>query len=104
MLLAACAAGTGPTGSARQLGVVFIPDAQGLAVAGSGQRVDFGRAPAGVVPVMSRELGEGRAMGLAACPSGISQQIAWNELVLTFTAERFSGWRNATGSAGQVCA
>lgn len=84
-------------------GVTFAPDANGLAVVNSAQRIDFGRAPSGVISVLDRELGKGRTLGLQGCPEGIVRQSEWNGLVLTFSAERFVGWREGGAQAGQVC-
>jgi hypothetical protein len=83
--------------------VDFVPDANGLGIAGSPQRIDFDRAPQGVIPVMDRELGPGRVLPLAGCPAGVVTREAWGDLELVFTAERFVGWRQEAGSAGQVC-
>ena len=104
LFLAAC--GTIPlTGkSPVRTGAQFVPDAGGLAVTDSALRVDFGRAPDGVIPVLDRELGRHDALPLSGCPAGVGQQLAWGDLTLTFTKERFVGWRNATGHAGQICA
>jgi hypothetical protein len=103
LLLSACATGPLP-GTAPRLGVQFNPDSGGLAVAGTGQRVDFGRAPSGVIAVLDRELGPGRDLSLAGCPAGVVTQREWGGLVLSFTGERFVGWRDASGSAGRICA
>ena len=85
-------------------GIALETDAGGLAIAGSGgQRIDFGRAPSGVIAVLERELGLGRPLALTNCPTGVRQQIAWGDLVLTFTDERFVGWRGTDGAAGQTC-
>ena len=100
LLLAACAAA--PTVPPRE-GVDFVPDANGLGIAGSAQRIDFDRAPQGGIPVMDRELGSGRVLPLAGCPGGVATREAWGTLELTFTAERFVGWRQGASSAGQVC-
>lgn len=101
LLLAACS--TAPA-LAPRVGVRFVGDAQGLAVPQAGQRVDFGRAPSGVIAALDRELGPGRPLGLSGCPAGVTAQRSWGGLVLTFTDERFVGWREAGGSAGQACA
>ncbi len=85
-------------------GVQFLPDQQGLAVVPGGLRVDFGRAPSGVVAALDRELGPGRALSVAGCPTGVAQQRAWGDLVLTFTGEEFVGWRSGATHAGTVCA
>ncbi|MCK0140127.1 hypothetical protein [Aliiroseovarius sp. F47248L] len=97
--LTACVAPT-PTKSV----VVVHPDGAGLQVDPVNKRIDFGRSPKGVVPAMDRELGRHSALRLEGCPVGIVQQLQWNDLVLTFTQERFVGWRNGTGRQGQTCA
>ena len=84
--------------------VTFHPDPGGLEVRPSGLRVDFGRAPSGVIPVLDRSLGAHRTVAMGACPQGIVQQLAWGDLVLTFTDHRFVGWRQGTARAGLVCA
>jgi len=84
--------------------VTFHPDEGGLEVRPSGLRVDFGRAPSGVIPVLDRSLGAHRTVAQGACPPGIVQQLAWGDLVLTFTDHRFVGWRQGAAHAGQVCA
>jgi hypothetical protein len=81
----------------------FLPDEGGLAVAGAGQRIDFGRSPEGVIAALDRELGRGRLLGFEGCPAGVVRREAWGDLVLTFTDERFVGWKTAAGSAGQTC-
>ena len=105
-LLAACSVPTGgfdPTISARSA-ITLIPDAAGLGIEGTTQRIDFGRSPRGVIPVMDRERGRGQALELDECPSGVVQQIAWGDLVLSFTDERFVGWRAGDRRAGTTCA
>ena len=85
-------------------GISLETDSGGLAIAGGGEgRIDFGRSPAGVIPLLERELGPGRELDLVNCPFGITRQIAWGDLVLTFTDEQFVGWRGASGAAGQTC-
>lgn len=102
-LLAGCA-GTASDVAPARLGVSFTPDAQGLLVSGTGQRMDFGRSPRGMIPVLERELGAGRALPLAGCAPGIARQLDWDGLILTFSSERFVGWKTAGESAGQTCA
>ncbi|MGH1369902.1 MAG: hypothetical protein ACRBCL_14925 [Maritimibacter sp.] len=101
-------AGCGATGAmekpAPRQGVTFTPDAQGLGIENSAMRVDFGRSPKGVIPVMTREMGEGKTLALTGCPVGVVQQIEWDGLTLSFTSERFVGWKSATARAGQSCA
>jgi hypothetical protein len=101
MTLVACAPARLPEARAD---VRFVPDARGLAVDPAGMRVDFGRAPSGVIAALDRELGPGRALPVSGCPAGVVQQIAWGDLALSFARERFVGWRDANGSAGMVCA
>lgn len=101
MMLAAC------TPAPPAPSVTFHPDAGGLEVRPSGLRVDFGRAPSGVIPALDRSLGAHRSVALGTCPHGIVQQLAWRgpvgDLVLTFTDHRFVGWRQGAAHAGQVC-
>lgn len=98
----ACVPNAG-TVSPKQYNVQFRPDAAGLAVDPVGKRVDFGRSPKGVIPVLDREIGPHKNLPLSGCPSGVTQQKAWGALILTFSRERFVGWRNNTGRAGRVC-
>lgn len=92
--------GTGE-GPVTRKGVDFVPDQSGLAVAGQATRVDFGRAPSGVIAVMDRELGRGRNV----TPSGCAlREMAWGDLTLSFTSERFVGWQQAGAKTGQTCA
>jgi hypothetical protein len=105
LLLTACASGGSPTPEpAERIGAVFVPDERGLAVMGSVQRIDFGRSPQGTITVLNRELGKGRTVALAGCPVGVVQQLAWDDLVLTFSDERFVGWSTGGARAGQTCA
>ena len=95
---------TPPTQLAPKVGIDLIPDSQGLGIEGSRQRIDFGRSPKGVFPTLTRELGAGKPVSLAGCPAGILQQVEWGDITLTFTNERFVGWKTATARAGQTCA
>ena len=101
-LLSACVHPSTPTPALRQA-VSFAPDAQGLAVLPSNQRVDFGRSPKGVIPALTRELGRPTALPLSDCPTGITQRLRWADLELSFTAERFVGWKRGTDQRGRVC-
>jgi hypothetical protein len=102
--IAGCSGGEAPRAeTAARMGANFSPDANGLSVEGTGLRVDFGRAPSGVIAALDRELGPGRSLALDGCSTAISQQIAWGALVLTFSKDRFVGWREAGNSSGQVC-
>jgi len=107
LALAGCGGGSGdlnPFARPEPQGIQLETDAGGLAILGSGgQRIDFGRSPGGVVGVLERELGPGRALSLDGCPEGITHQVAWGDLVLTFTDEQFVGWRGLHGEAGYTC-
>lgn len=89
--------------TARQ-GASFSPDQAGLAVVGSALRIDFGRAPAGVIAGLDRELGPGRDLGVSGCSTGVAMQRDWDGMILTFTDEQFVGWQQGGRSAGQICA
>ena len=106
LVLAGCGGGGAdldPFDGGKAQGIALETDAAGLAIIGSNQRIDFGRAPSGVISVLDRELGPGRTLALTNCPADVSRQIAWGDLVLTFTDERFVGWRGVDGAAGQTC-
>ena len=47
--------------------------------------------------------GAGRVLAASGCPAAVQRQVAWDDLVLTFTEERFVGWRRGDAAAGQVC-
>jgi hypothetical protein len=102
-VLTACTGADLRTGPASRVGVSFVPDSGGLSVESTGQRIDFGRSPAGVIPVMDRELGRGRDLGLDGCPAGVVKQVSWGDLALSFTKERFVGWREGDARAGSAC-
>jgi hypothetical protein len=107
LVLAGCGGGglnLNPFARDEPRGIQLETDAAGLAIIGSGgQRIDFGRAPSGVIAALERELGPGRRLALTDCPRAVVQQIAWGDLVLTFTDEQFVGWRGIAGAAGQTC-
>lgn len=100
VLLALSACTTQPPASP----VTFHPDPDGLEVRPSGLRVDFGRAPAGVIAVLDRELGSHQALSLTGCSVEVAQQLRWGDLVLSFSADRFVGWRQGAEGAGNTCA
>lgn len=91
--------------------VHFVPDQGGLLVQPSGMRIDFGRAPSGVISALDRELGKHKVLSLNLCPSVVRDQLQWGDLTLSFSAERFIGWRKAPSpnvsladsSSGTVC-
>jgi len=66
-------------------------------------RIDFGRAPEGVIAAVTRVLGRPETLPLSGCPAAIATRLRWDDLDLTFTADRFVGWRTPAGQAGQVC-
>lgn len=106
VVLAGCA-GAPPTdrpGQTARQGIALAPDAQGLGIVGRAERIDFGRSPRGMIPIMDREKGDHRELGLDGCPTGVVKQLAWGDLVLTFGRERFIGWRQGAASAGTTCA
>lgn len=100
LLLAAC---SGPDVSFDRSDVVFLPDANGLHVQPSGLRIDFGRAPKGVIDTLDHHIGPHQVLGRAACPALIQQQMQWGDLVLSFSAEQFVGWRRLDVAHGQTC-
>lgn len=100
-MLSACVQTGAQVGSSK--GARFVPDAQGLAVLPSAQRVDFGRSPKGVIPVLTRELGRPSVLPLAGCPAGITSRMRWGDLELTFTSERFVGWKQGGNQQGRIC-
>ena len=79
-------------------------DAGGLAVSGSGLRVDFGRAQAGAIAAVARL--EGRApRSASACPDGRTRAVLWEGLTLYVRDGAFLGWSRPDGSgAGIDCA
>lgn len=104
VFLAGCGEMEGPERTPSRQGVQFSPDQGGLSVVGTGQRIDFGRAPSGVIAALDRELGTGKDLGTAGCPAGIVTQKDWGGLVLSFSREQFVGWRRVQAQAGQTCA
>lgn len=84
--------------------VTLQPDCEGLAVLPTEQRIDFGRFPAGVIAALDRELGPHRGLELSGCPAGVVAQLGWGGLVLSFSDERFVGWRENGAQSGRVCA
>ncbi|MGC9417502.1 MAG: hypothetical protein ACP5EN_00885 [Rhodovulum sp.] len=86
-----------------RVSTLFLPDTNGLAVAGSHLRIDFGRAPEGVIAALTRAMGAPRPLGTETCPAGMERRVAWDDLVLTFTRESFVGWRREDQAAGRTC-
>ncbi|MDF0602339.1 hypothetical protein P1J78_16490 [Psychromarinibacter sp. C21-152] len=90
-LLAACStvprtAGGGDT--------ALRPDAGGMAVAGSDQRIDFGRAEDGVIAAATRVLGAppvSRAVN-PECGAGPTTIVKYDRIDLLFLDGTFRGW------------
>jgi hypothetical protein len=99
LALAACA----PTPDAAPP-PTFAPDANGIAILGQPQRIDFGRSQEGVVAAVTRLEGRGPA-ATTVCPGGATA-VRWpSGLSLHFTDGAFLGWANADGTAaGLPCA
>ncbi|TCO73407.1 hypothetical protein [Rhodovulum euryhalinum] len=91
------------TATPRSDSTLLRPDSGGFAIDGSPLRIDFGRAPGGVIAALTRELGPARTLPLDGCPDGIEQRLAWGDLVVSFTPEQFVGWRKQDAAAGQTC-
>ncbi|ARE40579.1 hypothetical protein RGUI_2438 [Rhodovulum sp. P5] len=98
LLLAGCAV-DGPVGT----GATFIPDDGGLGLTDRDLRIDFGRAPDGVVRALTRERGRPVDLPLSGCPDTITRHLRWGRLDLTFTRDRFVGWRQGEAAAGLIC-
>ncbi|MDA5092932.1 hypothetical protein O2N63_02435 [Aliiroseovarius sp. KMU-50] len=98
LVLAGCQAK--PTTSS----VTFVPDLEGILVLPHDKRIDFGRSPMGVVPILDREMGMRKVRSLSGCPADITARYQWGDLVLSFTPERFVGWRKGARSQGLTCA
>lgn len=99
-VLSACAQISAP--SAPEFSV--IPDRDGLAVAPSGMRIDFGRAPEGVISLLDGTYGNHIALGIVNCPNAVLQNLRWGNLILTFTDEQFVGWQQNGITQGRICA
>jgi hypothetical protein len=82
----------------------FAPDAEGIALLGGPQRIDFGRTQEGVIAAVTRLEGRGPA-GTTVCPSGATA-VRWpSGLSLHFSDSAFLGWVHTDGSsAGIPCA
>ncbi|MGI1662201.1 hypothetical protein ACRDNQ_08165 [Palleronia sp. KMU-117] len=106
VLLAACAPSSGPSpASNRAAAVGLVPDALGLQPNGTALRIDFGRAEPGMIPAVSRLLGEAPAFRGAVAGCALTAARWDNGLTLWFDRGSFVGWTEVTGaSAGRVCA
>jgi hypothetical protein len=89
----------------RAAAVGLVPDALGLQPNGTALRIDFGRAEPGVIPSVSRLLGEVPVFQ-GAVPGCALTAARWDDgLTLWFDRGSFVGWTEAArGSAGRVCA
>ena len=85
-------------------GVTLIPDQAGLGIAGKPTRIDFGRATEGVIPTLTRHMGQGREIGLEGCANTVTRRMAWGDLILNFEGTRFTGWQTPEARAGRICA
>ncbi len=101
LFLAGCQSAMAPTVAPSS--ITLVPDAEGLMVLPLGKRIDFGRSPKGVIPALDRELGAHTDLPLTGCPAGIIARHRWGNLELSFTAERFVGWRQDGQTQGQIC-
>lgn len=105
LLLAACVGGGGGGLAPVPDGPVFpvAYDARGIDVVGSGQRIDFGRAQAGVIDTMTRL--QGAQPSLLPCDASTRSAASWrNGPLLVFRNGSFVGWSTTQGAAGEVCA
>ena len=97
--LASACAGP-PAGPPRDPGSL-VPGPSGLAVAGTGLEIGFGRAQAGAVAAASRLLGP--PSGRAPC-EGPGEVVRWpSGLALHFPDATLSGWEGDGRSAGRLC-
>jgi len=84
-----------------------VPDAGGLQPNGTPLRIDFGRAESGVIPAVSRLLGQDPAFRGPVAGCALTA-VRWDAgLTLWFDRDAFVGWTAAdsigTGSAGRTC-
>lgn len=78
-------------------------DARGIDVVGSGRRIDFGRAQAGVIDTMTRLQGD--RPNLLPCDAAARSAARWRDgLLLVFRNGAFVGWQTEHGAAGETCA
>jgi hypothetical protein len=106
--IAACLAACTPSDPSRAPAQGLVPDSGGLQPNGTPLRIDFGRAESGVIPAVSRLLGEDPAFRgpLAGCSL---TAVRWSAgLTLWFDGGAFVGWTAVdpigAGSAGRICA
>lgn len=71
--------------------VPFLLDLNGIEAVGTGQRIDFGRAEAGVIQTMTRL--QGAAPTTLACVNPGVTTVLWDDGVsLSFLDGSFAGW------------
>lgn len=82
----------------------YAPDAGGIAILGTGQRIDFGRAEAGAIAAVTRLQGQAPD-DRVACPSGATA-VRWADGLSLHVADgAFLGWAAPDGTtAGMPCA
>ena len=79
----------------------LAPGPSGLAVAGTGREIGFGRAQAGAVAAASRLIGP--PSGRAPC-EGPGEVVRWpSGLALHFPGGTLTGWEDGGRSAGRLC-
>ncbi len=97
-LVAGCAGPTIPPPRPEAL----VPGPAGLAVAGTGLEIGFGRAQAGAVAATSRLLGP--PSGRRAPCAGPGEVVRWpSGLALHFPDGTLTGWERGGRSAGRLC-
>lgn len=78
-------------------------DARGIDVVGSGQRIDFGRAQAGVIDTMTRL--QGASPQILPCDSSTRSAARWPDgPLLVFRNSSFVGWSADGAQTGEACA
>ncbi|MEX3017647.1 hypothetical protein [Gymnodinialimonas hymeniacidonis] len=104
LLLGACIGGAAPSVPDGPVYPVAF-DARGIDVVGSGQRIDFGRAQAGVIETMTRL--QGSAPTLLPCDRSNVTAARWRDgPLLVFRNGSFVGHGSpgSPGQAGETCA
>ena len=106
--LALAAGCTGSAGAPPPDPAALVPGPAGVAVAGTGLEIGFGRAKAGAVAAVSRLIGppSGRAAcnGPSAAGGGPGEVVRWpSGLALHFPQGTLTGWERGGRSAGRLC-
>ena len=98
--VAACAAPPPPAPPPRA--GALVPGPSGLAAAGTGREIGFGRAEEGAVAAAARVLGP--PSGRAPCEGVPGTVVRWpSGLALHFPEGGLSGWERDGRSAGRLC-